>query len=57
MKQYRVTLTEDERAALGQRVATGRGPARELTHARILLKADQGPGGPAWVDRVLAFDP
>jgi transposase len=54
MKQYCVTLTEDERAALGQRVATGRGPARELTHARILLKADQGPGGPAWVDTAIA---
>src|SRR5919197_5583841 len=50
MKKYRVTLTEDERAALGQRVATGRGSARELTHARILLKADQGPQGPAWGD-------
>src|SRR5918992_4282025 len=53
MKKYRVTLTEDERAALGQRVATGRGPARELTHARILLKADQGPDGPAWADTAI----
>ena len=54
MKKYRVTLTEDERAALGQRVATGRGSARELTHARILLKADQGPQGPAWGDAGIA---
>ena len=54
MKQYRVTLAEDERAALGQRVATGRGPARELTHARILLKTDQAPGGPAWADTAVA---
>jgi transposase len=54
MKKYLVTLTEDERAALGQRVATGSRPARELTHARILLKADQGPHGPAWSDTVIA---
>src|SRR5437764_12097471 len=54
MKKYRVTLTEDERAALGQRVATGRGSARELTHARILLKAAQGPQGPAWADTGIA---
>jgi transposase len=54
MKQYRVTLTEDERAALGQRVSSGRGSARELTHARILLKADQASGGPAWADSTIA---
>jgi transposase len=54
MKKSRVTLSEDERAAVGQRVATGRGSARELTHARILLKADQGPQGPAWADAEIA---
>jgi hypothetical protein len=54
MKKYRVTLTEDERAALGQRVSSGRGPARELTRARILLKADQGPHGPGWRDLAIA---
>jgi hypothetical protein len=53
-KRYVATLTELERAALGQRVATGTGPARELTHARILLKADQGPAGPAWADIAIA---
>jgi hypothetical protein len=26
-------------------------PARRLTHARILLKADQGEGGAAWATR------
>lgn len=35
-----VVLTENERIMLGQQVAAGKGPARELTHARILLKAD-----------------
>ena len=53
-KRNVVTLSERERAALGQRVATGRGPARELTHARILLKADEGAHGPAWTDEQIA---
>jgi transposase len=54
MKRYLVTLTEHERAALGRRVLSGRGSARELTRARILLKADQGPDGPAWADTAIA---
>ena len=54
MKQYRVTLTEHERAALGRRVSSGRGPARELARARILLKADSGPAGPTWTDEAIA---
>ena len=53
-KRNVVTLSERERAALGQRVAMGRGPARELTHARILLKADEGPDGPACTDEQIA---
>ncbi|MDQ5850483.1 MAG: helix-turn-helix domain-containing protein, partial [Chloroflexota bacterium] len=31
----------------------GTAPARKLTHARILLKADQGPSGPGWVDAAI----
>src|SRR5919202_4591574 len=54
MKRYWVTLTEDERAALGQRVRSGRGRAGELTRARILLKADSGPHGPAGSDTGIA---
>jgi transposase len=54
MKKYLVTLTEGERAALGQRVHSGRGSARELTHARILLKADGGPAGQAWTDEAIS---
>ena len=53
-KRYVVTLTERERAALGQRVAVGTGPARHLTRARILLKTDAGSTGPAWTDRSIA---
>src|SRR5262247_1735654 len=32
----------------------GAASARKLTHARILLKADQGPDGPGWVDQAIA---
>ena len=53
-KKYLVTLTETERAGLGQRVSAGRGPARELIHARILLKADGGPRGSGWTDAAIA---
>lgn len=49
-KKYRVTLTEDERTMLTTMITTGSAPARTLTHARILLKADQAEGGPAWTD-------
>jgi transposase len=35
-------------------IAAGSAPARKLTHARILLKADQSPEGPGWVDEQLA---
>jgi hypothetical protein len=54
MKKYLVTLAQEERAALGQRVRSGRGSARELTRARILLKADCGPDGPGWTDGAIA---
>jgi DNA-binding transcriptional LysR family regulator len=40
MDKYRVTLTEDERAELEQMVSSGKAAARKLTHARILLLAD-----------------
>lgn len=53
-KRYRVGLTADERVLLDDLIATGTAPARTLTHARILLKADQGEGGPAWPDARIA---
>ena len=49
-KKYRVTLTDDERTLLYTLIASGTAAARTLTHARILLKADQSSGGPAWSD-------
>ncbi len=52
-KKYRVTLTEDERTMLTSLINAGTAPARTLTHARILLKADEAPGGPAWTDEAI----
>jgi len=34
-------------------ISSGSAPARTLTHARILLKADQAEGGPAWNDEAI----
>ncbi len=44
MDKYRVTLDADERALLERLVAVGKGAARRLTHARILLLADTASG-------------
>ena len=53
-KKYRVTLTPEERDDLSRLVAAGKAAARALVHARILLKADQAEGGPAWEDARIA---
>jgi transposase len=53
-KRYPVSLPPSERSSLKQLTAAGTAPARLLTHARILLKADQGPNGPGWVDERIA---
>ena len=50
MKKYRVKLSQEQRQQLDQQVKTGQGPARQLMHARILLKADGGEQGPGWSD-------
>ncbi len=52
--KYAVRLTDEQRAALRTLVGRGVAPARRLTHARILLKTDQGEGGAAWSDAVIA---
>lgn len=41
-KKYLVSLTEAEQADLRQLISRGKGAARRLAHARILLKANQG---------------
>ncbi len=52
--KYAVALTEAERAQLRTLVGSGSAPARMLTRARILLKANQGEGGPGWTDTAIA---
>lgn len=52
--KYAVFLTEAERAQLRTLVGSGVAPARTLTRARILLKANQGEGGAAWSDAAIA---
>jgi transposase len=54
MKKYKVTLTAEERNSLQDLIAAGKAAAQKLTHARILLKADAAPGGPAWTDARIA---
>lgn len=49
-KRYRVTLTDEERQDLRKMVSTGKGAARKLMRARVLLLADQAEGGPGKSD-------
>jgi hypothetical protein len=49
-----VRLSAEERAGLRTLIGAGTAPARTLTHARILLKADQGEWGPSWTDAAIA---
>jgi transposase len=51
--KYTVALTAEDRLALGQLIASGVAPARVVTHARILLKADEGPEGPRWTNAAI----
>jgi transposase len=53
-KRYRVTLTAEERDALGRMISRGKADARKLAHARILLQADASAAGPACPDVAIA---
>ena len=53
-KRYRVKLLDEERAYLESLLSAGKAAARTLTHARILLKADEGAAGPGWTDEDIA---
>lgn len=53
-KRYIVTLTEEERVRLWGLISSGKGSARKLTHARILLKADGSEAGPGWNDTAIS---
>jgi hypothetical protein len=53
-----VRLTEEQRERLEGLIACGNAPVRQLAHARILLKADEGASpdapGQAWPDTRIA---
>lgn len=49
-----MTLTPDERQRLTDLVSAGKRSALTITRARVLLKADQADGGPAWPDNRIA---
>ncbi len=49
-KQYQVILDQCQRDYLIDLISSGIEPARKLTRARILLKADEGEFGPAYAD-------
>src|SRR5512134_2188433 len=52
--KYVVRLTAEERPELDDLIRTGKRAASVLLHARILLKADAGAGGPDWDDARIA---
>ncbi len=53
-KKYVVTLSAEERSILLDMISKGKGRARTLLHARILLKCDSGSHGENWTDRRIA---
>jgi len=53
MKKYRVTLTEEERSMLKDLVSVGKAAARKITHARILLLADENSKAGSHTDEMI----
>ncbi|MGB8176357.1 MAG: IS630 family transposase [Pseudolabrys sp.] len=54
VKKYVVKLSAEERERLNALIQSGKHPARKLTRARILLKADAGEAGEGWSDSQIA---
>ncbi len=54
MEKYIVELTSEERKELAQLVSKGKTAARKITHARILLQANESQYGPAWTDKQIS---
>ena len=49
-----VLLSAEDRDMLEGLIASGHAPARQLTHARILLKAEEAQDKPSWPDTKIA---
>jgi DNA-binding MarR family transcriptional regulator len=54
MDKYKVTLFDEERQQLNEMVKKGKAAARKLTHARILLLADESEGRTGRTDEEIA---
>ena len=54
MEKHVVELTSEEQKELAQLVSKGKAAARKITHARILLQANESKGGPAWKDKQIS---
>jgi hypothetical protein len=48
MKKHSINLTEEQRQSLQQVVTSGKAAAREIQHAHVLLKSDEGAPDPSW---------
>ena len=53
-QKYRVVLTEGQRQELTRLTRSGQSSARTPTRARVLLKADEAEGSPAWTNAAIA---
>ena len=53
-KRYVVKLSDEERERLNTLIRAGKHPARQLTKARIPLKADASEAGEGWRDGEIA---
>src|SRR6266566_9390091 len=52
--KHEIELSEEQRFVLQQLISSGQAPARQLAHARILLKIDRNAPGPRWTDEQVA---
>ena len=53
-KTYVVRLSEAERAECRRVIKTLSGSSQKVRRAQMLLKVDQGEGGPGWIDARVA---
>jgi hypothetical protein len=53
-KRYVLKLTGEEQATLQAVVQSGRAAGWKIQRAQALLKCDQGPAGPGWIDDQVA---
>src|SRR2546421_1164311 len=52
--KHEIELSQEQRFVLLQLISSGKAPARQLAHARVLLKIDRNASGPRWTDEQVA---